>query len=126
VTGLVEAFEKWYGTAEPGVPHAYYRGYLAVDRGPESRDMKNHYQLQVHHLADAAYSRFERGHVTLVQKREAPDVFVYYAIKIKGLDRRQSIGRSHHSYGSRVGICEQRRNENVDNGSHEMSSDQVG
>jgi hypothetical protein len=125
VTSLVEAFEKWYGTAEPGIPHPYYRGYLAVDRGPESRDMKNHYQLQVHHLADAVYDRFERGHVTLAQRREAPDVFIYYAIKTKGLDRRQSIGRNFSSYGSRVGICEQQRNENVDNGSQHLSSDEV-
>ncbi len=63
-------------TAKPKDCIIYHTGYLLHDRqfGPEFQN--------VHAIATAAYEAYDEARVTLVQKRIAPGVCAYVAVKL--------------------------------------------
>lgn len=52
----------------------YHRGFLWIDREKNRR---------VNDIANAAYDLYERGQVTLVQKRLYEHTWIYYAVVIR-------------------------------------------
>jgi hypothetical protein len=78
-----DRFNRWYLRAGYGEQHLYYRGYIAADRGSDSKDRKTSAQQEVERLAAAAFARYEQGHVALTQRKLAPGVYAYYATKLK-------------------------------------------
>ena len=76
---MIDKFYAWLGGgAKPGDTFEYYRGYLALDRGPDLRGLETSIrprtrpterQTKVSELANGVYLAWEMGQVTLVQRR---------------------------------------------------------
>ena len=70
----------WVAHAEPGEALAYHRGLLAIDRGPPGQPFLSPEARAVAKTGNMAMKLAERGFVHLVQRRLAPDQFLYLAI----------------------------------------------
>ena len=70
----------WVAHAEPGDALAYHRGLLAIDRGPSGQTFLSQEARAVAKTGSMAMKLAERGFVHLVQRRLAPDQFLYLAI----------------------------------------------
>jgi hypothetical protein len=70
----------WVAHAEPGEALAYHQGSLAIDRGPPGQPFMSTKALALAKTSDMAMRLAERGFVHLVQRRLAPDQFLYLAI----------------------------------------------
>lgn len=70
----------WVAHAEPGDALAYHRGLLAIDRGPSGQPFLSPEARAIAKTGNMAMKLAERGFVHLVQRRLAPDQFLYIAI----------------------------------------------
>jgi hypothetical protein len=70
----------WVAHAEPGEALVYHRGLLAIDRGPPGQPFLSPEARAVVKTGNMAMKLAERGFVHLVQRRLAPDQFLYLAI----------------------------------------------
>ena len=70
----------WVAHAEPGEALAYHQGSLAIDRGPPGQPFLSTQARALAKTSDMAMKLAERGFVHLVQRRLAPDQFLYLAI----------------------------------------------
>ena len=70
----------WVAQAQPGDALAYHQGFLSVDRGPTGQVLLSSEQRALGKIGAMAMRLAERGFVHLVQRRLAPDQFVYLAI----------------------------------------------
>ena len=70
----------WLAQAEPGEALAYHQGSLAIDRCPPSQPFQAPEARALAKTSDMAMKLAERGFVHLVQRRLAPDQFLYLAI----------------------------------------------
>jgi len=70
----------WAAHAEPGEALVYHRGLLAIDRGPPGQSLLSPEALTLAKTGNMAMKLAERGFVHLVQRRLAPDQFLYLAI----------------------------------------------
>jgi len=70
----------WAAHAEPGEALVYHRGLLALDRGPPGQSLLSPDALTLAKTGNMAMKLAERGFVHLVQRRLAPDQFLYLAI----------------------------------------------
>jgi len=73
-------FCAWIAQAQPGDRLEYHRGLLALDASVDSGESKTDTQRELNCLACCARWAAEQGLVHLVQRRLAPDQFVYLAI----------------------------------------------
>ena len=84
----------WVAHAEPGEALAYHRGLLAIDRGPPGQPFLSPEALTLAKTGNMAMKLAERGFVHLVQRRLAPDQFLYLAIA------RPRVGKGNASLSS--------------------------
>jgi hypothetical protein len=70
----------WVAHAEPGEALAYHQGSLAIDRDPPGQPFLSAEARALAKTGDMAMKLAERGFVHLVQRRIAPDQFLYLAI----------------------------------------------
>jgi len=70
----------WAAHAEPGEALIYHRGLLAIDRGPQGQPFLSQEAVALAKTGNMAMKLAERGFVHLVQRRLAPDQFLYLAI----------------------------------------------
>lgn len=75
-------FTTWFRHAKRRSRLLYYTGYLAADRGPESKDSRTEQQETVHRLAVETLRYAIRGEVALTQKKLSPGVYAYYAERL--------------------------------------------
>lgn len=73
-------FSTWLAPAVPGARLEYHQGFLAVDRSPAS-GLAEDERREVTKLADTVLKAAQRGRVNLVQRRNGPADFSYFAIK---------------------------------------------
>lgn len=86
---LMEKFPKWLSKPMGNKWFVYWQGFLARDRVTVERiDPNNPNSMfiekpvpEVDALAKMIYASFKRGQVRLVQKREGPGKFIYFAVK---------------------------------------------
>jgi hypothetical protein len=78
----LKAFRRWLGEAKPGDRLEYHRGFLTVDRSSASRHAERERRVLAK-LADAALQAAEADRVHLVQRRNGPADFTYFAIKAR-------------------------------------------
>ena len=74
------AFCAWVAHAEPGEALAYHQGSLAIDRDPPGQPFLSAEARALAKTGDMAMKLADRGFVHLVQRRLAPDQFLYLAI----------------------------------------------
>ena len=85
-------FCAWVGQASPGDKLEYHRGLLALDASEWSRDFAGHRRRELNRLAYRAMWAANRGLVHLVQRRNGPGDFSYFAIaRLHGEDIPQSL-----------------------------------
>lgn len=70
----VPAFERWLATSRPRDRFVYHRGFLAADREevtllPQLGKYVHVFHEPMHSLGQIAWHAYERGLVTLVQKK---------------------------------------------------------
>ena len=70
----------WVAHAEPGEALVYHRGLLAIDRGPPGQPFLSPEARGVAKTGSMAMKLAERGFVHLMQRRLAPEQFLYLAI----------------------------------------------
>ena len=70
----------WVAHAEPGEALAYHQGSLAIDRDPPGQPFLSADARELAKTGAIAMKLAERGFVHLVQRRIAPDQFLYLAI----------------------------------------------
>jgi hypothetical protein len=76
----VDACRAWVQRAEPGACLEYHRGFLSLDRSPES-DLSEDRRRVLSRVANLALEAADRGQVHLVQRRNGDLDFSYLAIK---------------------------------------------
>ena len=84
----ISKFEKWLESAPVGSRIVYYTGLLAADResvafAPQYNGFVHVLHEPIHTLGLMAWLAYERGIVTLVQKRAFNNAFDYIAFKRK-------------------------------------------
>src|SRR5215475_4371911 len=81
-TLLVNAIQfcAWVAQASAGDKLEYHRGLLALDASEWSRDFAGHRRRELNRLAHRALWAANQGLVHLVQRRNGPDDFSYFAI----------------------------------------------
>jgi hypothetical protein len=82
----VADLENWLAVATPGDSFAYYKGYLAMDRGVGSR-LGERDRKELCRVADAVMVLAQSGHVHPVQRRNGPGDFTYIAIASSSIRR---------------------------------------
>lgn len=81
VTVLDEVeFCAWVAQGKPGDMLAYHQGFLAVDLGLLSRTLPEAQRAVLSRMSTRAQNLAQRGFLHLVQRRLAPDQFLYVAI----------------------------------------------
>jgi len=70
----------WVAHAEPGDALVYHRGLLAIDRGPPGQPFLSPEARGVAKTGSMAMKLAELGFVHLMQRRLAPEQFLYLAI----------------------------------------------
>ncbi len=75
--------ERWFSTAEAGSTVAYFRGFLALDRGAGSRFGDDAGDV-LDHIAATMMAMAEAGKVHLVQRRHGPFHYTYLAVMARG------------------------------------------
>jgi hypothetical protein len=85
--------DRWFSTSSPGDRVSYFRGFLALDRGPGSR-LGEESGLELDRVATAVMAMAAAGHVHLVQRRHGPNDYTYVAVRARGSRRsvRPSMG----------------------------------
>lgn len=98
------AFTLWLRQSRPGERFVYHTGHLASDR-EEVRlipglGWARVYFEPMHTVATTAWIAYERGLVSLVQKKRPDGRFDYIAFKRKDT-RRLTSGKTFHSFDGR-------------------------
>ena len=85
--------ERWFSTSSPVDRVSYFRGFLALDRGPASRHGEEAGR-ELDRVATALMVMAETGDVHLIQRRNNPYDYTYIAIMSRaGVRRRASGGK---------------------------------
>jgi hypothetical protein len=84
----VASFQRWLDTARAGAHFIYYRGFLAADREtvtllPGYGSYMHVFYEPMHTLGQMAWHAYEKGRVTLVQRKLRPEQYEYIAFKLK-------------------------------------------
>lgn len=90
----ISKFEKWLETSPVGSSIVYYTGHLAADREsvalvPAYNGFVHVLHEPIHTIGLMAWLAYERGVVTLVQKRADRNAFDYIAFKRKQRSKRK-------------------------------------
>jgi hypothetical protein len=73
----------WAWRTPPGSRKTYYTGHLFADRQQEVRKgVLTPKAKRVHALGNEAWSLYEKGLVTLVQKKIGPMLYDYIAVRV--------------------------------------------
>ncbi len=70
-------FVAWVNAAKPGSRYSYHLGNLMLDRGPEGNRNRD-----IDKIARTAWMLYERGYITLVQRRVDKDTCLYIAERL--------------------------------------------
>lgn len=73
-------FSAWLARAVPGARLEYHQGFLTEDRSPAS-GLAEDERREVTKLADIVLKAAQRGRVHLLQRRNGPADFTYFANK---------------------------------------------
>lgn len=79
ISGIQE-FHNWLLLSSPGEKIIYHTGYLAKDRLKEEAAEVNE---DINSLALTVWNAFEKGKITLLQKRDKINSVHYIAVRLK-------------------------------------------
>jgi hypothetical protein len=71
-------FNNWLNTSVSGAKYTYHTGFLCKDRDPE---IKFQGYKEVNEVANLAWKLYEKGVVTLTQRKLADNHYQYLAVK---------------------------------------------
>lgn len=80
-------FTNWLSRSQAGASIEYHRGFLVLDRDPQSSSFSDSFRTRLTAIARAAYRAAKADQVCLVQIRLGSDTFSYRAIRRSCSDR---------------------------------------